>query len=776
MLRRRWLLLVLLLAPLFPLWRAVFGGESIGPYDQIRQMAPWNGPAPAQPWDVLQADGVLQFYAWRDLVLESWGRGEVPAWNPYQLAGTPLLANSQSGGFYPPHILLGVLHVPAGLAMTLLAWFHLAVAGIGTALLSRRFGASRVGATVAGLLFALSPFMLAWTALPSVITTVAWIPWVLAGVTGVFRSDRAVFGRSSLLLAVSTGMMLLAGHLQFSAYGLMAAVILLLALLASSARRESTSETNGDPAHAARPPFVSLGNAALGLLLGAMLAAAQLLPVLQYGNFSHRRGAPTAEGYQAYSASALKTSDLVSRLANPFGQGDPTEKVVAEAPFSTFWPALSRAGANYAESALTLGPITLVLLGLLALRRPRARQWVPLAAVGVVALLLALGTPLNQLLYFAVPGWSATGSPGRISVLFVLAGCALAGLALPDDEPLDRRRALMAAGAGALVALLSLVPMTDPAPQGVAPDAWVAISGASSAYALPFLAATLLALGGAWFAATHPGRGALVLLASMFVIGLIEHVPKLVRTGDASFLKTSPMGAVGSERVAVVNSAWGLDRAVPALYPPNTPTAARIHDLAGYDSLIHRDTVAALRDVNGQDPAPGANGNMMFVKRTADPAKLADAGVTRVWSRQELPQLGQPTRTTDGVLEYALPGPGRASTPNGSGQIEREGLGSLSVRATGPGTLVVRERNLPGWTAAIGGKEIPIRGDRWIELDLPDGDSVVDLRYTPPGLSSGRIVSFVALLLCIVGGVAATRAGRRSSDVSSDSRPTETSQ
>ncbi|HZH97431.1 MAG TPA: hypothetical protein VEX38_00550, partial [Fimbriimonadaceae bacterium] len=95
-LRRWWPLLFLALVCALPLWRALLLGEAIGPFDAIRQMAPWNGPGPSAPWDVLQADAVLQFHVWRDLVFSSWAAGQVPAWNPYVLGGTPLLANSQS--------------------------------------------------------------------------------------------------------------------------------------------------------------------------------------------------------------------------------------------------------------------------------------------------------------------------------------------------------------------------------------------------------------------------------------------------------------------------------------------------------------------------------------------------------------------------------------------------------------------------------------------------------------------------------------------------------
>ncbi|HQU19727.1 MAG TPA: hypothetical protein PLA92_11835, partial [Fimbriimonadaceae bacterium] len=126
-LRRNWAYVLLAFAPLLFLAPLLFSGETLGPFDSVRQMSPWEGPKPTRPWDVLQADAVLQFYGWRDLVFEGWRTGEVPHWNPYQLAGTPLLANSQSGAMYPLHILAGIFRLPTGLALVLLAWLHLAL-------------------------------------------------------------------------------------------------------------------------------------------------------------------------------------------------------------------------------------------------------------------------------------------------------------------------------------------------------------------------------------------------------------------------------------------------------------------------------------------------------------------------------------------------------------------------------------------------------------------------------------------------------------------------
>ncbi len=52
------------------------------------------------------------------------------------------------------------------------------------------------------------------------------------------------------------------------------------------------------------------------------------------------------------------------------------------------------------------------------------------ALLAVLALLLALGTPLNALFYFFIPGFAQSGSPARCLVLWALAIGVLAGLGL----------------------------------------------------------------------------------------------------------------------------------------------------------------------------------------------------------------------------------------------------------------------------------------------------------------------------------------------------------
>lgn len=732
-LRRSWPFWVLALLPILPLARIFLHQETLGPFEQIQRFGPWHEVESFKPWDVLQADGVLQFAIWRDLVFSSWAQGVLPAWNPYSLAGTPLLANSQSGALYPPHILVGVLRLDLWLALGLLAWFHLAVAGIGTARLSRAFGARPLGGFVAGASFALSPFLLGWLPLASVPSTVAWIPLAMAVAVELVKGER--LAPRLALLAIAVAMMLMAGHLQFAAYGFLATGLVALGTLFTAKTDSAGAKARG------------LGWAVGALALGAMLAAPQLLPVLDYGKYSHRRGAPTEEGYQAFAGSAIPARDVAARLAMPMSQGNPTVEVEADAGLSTYWPAVSRPGANYAETAASVGPVVVFLLGVAFASRRAMRQAGPLLLVGLVALLLAVGTPLNRLLYFGVPGWSSTGSPGRVIVLFVLALCAIAGLAFSEDHSDDatpKRRLGWGLGALLIATVVGILAAQsiDAVPAGFPADAWAALTGAAlGSVPIYLLAAAIAALAGAAWFLTDDLKLRTVAAFAPIAVAAVLGVFGLIRAAEENRLA---VGYQMQDRIAVINDQWGMVLPSKAVFPPNTLAASRLHELGGYDSLLHRDTKALLDQINGQDSAPPANGNMMFIKPTASLAGLMDAGVTEVWSENQLPKFGKPKVGPGGVLMYEIGGPGRVVGPNAPGKIVAQNLRSVTVEAEGPGKLVLKDRLMPGWTASIGGNAVPITGTTWREVDLPAGPQRVEFRYTPPGLSTGLILAAVS--------------------------------
>ncbi|MCC6686624.1 MAG: hypothetical protein IT205_06515 [Fimbriimonadaceae bacterium] len=607
--RRQWPILVLLFAPVIILWRCLFLGEVIGPWAEVRAFSPWSELPPNRPFDVLQMDSALQFYVWRDLVFDSWRHFQVPWWNPYSFGGAPLLANSQSGALYPPHVLVGILQIPTPIGITLLAWFHLALAGLGVYALGRRMGGDEWAACLGGLSFTLSAFMISWTGLASVISTVAWIPWCLWACVGLLERKL-----SPMWLAAFASLLLLAGHLQFAAFGIMATVVFWIVGVWEY-----------------RPGWQSSARAAMALVAGIVIASPQLVPVLRYSSLSHRKASPTMEGWAAYHASGTQWWEWAS-----MGSGDLLGSPSKWAPgqVSAFWPALVKPGGNYAESAVAVGVVVLIL-GVGALFK-RPKGGFALGAVALFGFLIASASPVAQALYFGLPGWSATGSPGRAGVLVVLALCALAGSSTKVESFNPKEVGhwilpilLAAGGAMALFVRGGSLPTWVHLP----PDQFAVIFrssfGTSGMVVIAVVSALLVLL------AILPNyRRHLPLACS--VCGLVVLVPGLLsaplRTGH---VPPPPEGVAAGARVAIINQQWSLFAQPKALMPPNLAALYRIKEIGGYDSLISRDIVERLRSLNGgQDPAPAENGNMMFIK---DPSRITKAQADEIWTIAPVP-------------------------------------------------------------------------------------------------------------------------------------------
>jgi hypothetical protein len=408
-----------------------------------------------------------------------------------------------------------------------------------------------------------------------------------------------------------------------------------------------------------RPLGLALSLAALGL--GGAAALPQVGPVLNYSAFSHRRNVPTEEGFAAYQSGAIQPYELVGTVF-PVLTGLPTQGIPVDDQgnqISAYWPGYVKRGGNFAEGALGLG--ALAFGALFAFTRRSLERAGPILGVGLVGLLLALGSPLGKLLYFGFPGWSSTGSPGRAAVLFVLAGCVAAGVALAGARPKPGVSgwvpviavALALAGSlGYVRSVASTLPAWIP---NVSPELVPTVVAA-----VPMglaLVAALLAVVALAPVKDAPRWLPLVGLAGALTwIGLVRTTPK-----DQTDLRIEAAeGAV----VAFVNEPWDLLSAAPALVPPNLASLSRVRDISGYDSLLHRDLVARLNDANGQDSAPAANGNIMFVKPSASAAKLAALGVTEVWSRYPLEGFGEPVRKVgEKVLVYALQPTGSVPAP-----------------------------------------------------------------------------------------------------------------
>ena len=616
MARRLGIAVLFALTALLPTWQFVIGGKVPAPVDWAHHRAPWNGPEPESAYDILAMDGALQFLPWRHYMLDSYREGHVPLWNPNTLGGAPFLANSQSAPIYPLHWLW-----PFG-AESLLgfsAWLHLFIAGIGVFALCRRLGALTVGGLVAGISVQLSAFFIAWIALPSVVMTAAWIPWCLWAVLWVAQ---ATSPRAVAAVGACVGMMLLAGHLQIAAYGLLSVVAFVLWLVAFPAEL-STPQPPPLASERRGSRFRALW-AVAGLVLGFAIAAPQVLPAIEQGRQGHRAGAATAEGWEAYRASAAEPRELVT-LVSPdfFGTPQPRNENTS---MTSYWLAYEKPGRHYAEIAFYVGPVVLPLAAFALVgirRRPQVGFFGVLAFLGLA---IALGSPIAQALYFGVPGWSATGSPARAAVLVTLGLCVLAGMGVrerTDTYSWDQLMPLATGIIGVLVWVFAAEIRTDETR---------AVFGRPEATSLIALMSVSTAIGFWQLRWLVPTLGVAMLIGFLSLSDVMPLSDSRAFGGD--FPGKKELQEAG--RIAVIGEDWPfLTPPTKTIAPPNSLLSYGIKTVGGYDSIVSAKYKGKLDEVNGQDSAPPSNGNMMFVKPTADLVKLRRLGADAIMASND---------------------------------------------------------------------------------------------------------------------------------------------
>ncbi len=748
-------LFYLLLAAVF-LAKSLFTGDVFLPARLLAHVAPWAGNAPADSlpqWNPLRWDALAQFYPWRHFAAQSVRQGVVPLWNPYQFCGTPFVANSQSAVFYPGNLLFYLL--PVARAFALSALLHLTLCGWFFYRFLRRLRCADLAALAGGVVFAYCAWQTAWLQLPTFLATACWFPLVLQGVYALCApaTPRARLVKVGAGLGLAVGLMLLAGHLQIAFYGLLAAGLWGLALLGVSYRRLSRADT--------------LARALLGLAaltLGLTLCAPQLAPALELSRVSHRAGRPTGAGYALYTEYALPPQGLVMLTLPGFFGSDQS----ADNPYWGYYvKTVAGEGQsvairhNQAETALYVG-VAPLLLGLLGLSRALRRRALPsqpqrrvlfFGGLALLALLLALGTPLNALFYFGIPGFGQSGSPARALVLWAFAWAALAAFGLDSllRHPPTRREVLLVVGAvlflfagGLSLAAQSLASLPALHPPGIpalgevfariGPD-WIrlALIGAgglacfwlSSTFVVPrspqpdATPASLPSQPGPLSPRPDAPPSPLPLRFGAVWLALI--VVDLFSTGFAAN-PTAPPETVypetpgiaylrqqaGHARVWPVNRRWSLTNPPPAVLPPNGAMVYGLRDVQGYDSLLTgqykawANRFARPNAFGGRDASPPEVGNMVFFQDVHSPLAPLLGASQIVTFAPAAPQF-DPTGTPEGtplydaeLAVYALPNalPRAALASDPPAETAAPGHASLVWRQDDP-TRVTLETNAP---------------------------------------------------------------------------------
>lgn len=338
------------------------------------------------------------YYPQRAVYAEALRYGHLPLWTPDVLAGFPLLAEGQTGVFYPLNLLL-YRFLPVDLALNYSILIALSLAGVMMYALGRALRLRPAAAFLAALVFAYSGFLVGHFNHLNIMGAASWLPLQLALIergTGVSPGVGKL--KLVVVLGVTVGLQFLAGHPQIWLMSVL--VVLAFGLFrslwpATGARR---------PAAQAVRLFASVVAA---VLVGIALAAVQLLPTWELVRDSVRAGGLAPDFFTSFSWHPA----LLATLIVPFILGNP-------------YPNVSVELAAY----LGVLPLGLALVAII-LQRDRLSAF--LVGLAGVSLWLAFGdyTPLYASLA-RVPVLNLFRVPARFLYPFTLAVAVLAGRGL----------------------------------------------------------------------------------------------------------------------------------------------------------------------------------------------------------------------------------------------------------------------------------------------------------------------------------------------------------
>ena len=685
-------------------------------------------------------------------------QGQSPFWNDRVGHGYPMLAESQAGVFYPPHLAL-YTWLDVNTAYSLSHLLHYVLAFVFTVGYARRFGVVPYGALLTGLVYVYGwfPCRSCWE---WAIIGGTWLPAALWSVECLLQMRRWRFAG---LLAAVLAVQMLAGHFQ------LAFITQLILLVYVPCRLWWIPQGGGLLPTRARWRAGVLLLVSGGLAIG--MAALQLLPTWEFRRASQRAEVGSDHPLQFGSIPAWYWSQAVM----PFKWYSPMTNRTALLQQD---PAIPGVATNAGEAHLYFGlaPLLLAAIGIgAAFSRgdPRGIFWM---LAGTFALFYTTG----RLVPFVegLPGFSFFQGPGRYGIVVTLAVALLAGETLGRwlTTRAMRRSAVIVAWLASLAALGSswwLVEMTwmvlEAHPDAPPPPGWLPSAGLTMGAVL--ICVVLAAVGGyCEFGARRSlralsGRLALgtLVFATVCDLWLVSH---LIQFTDV--LNDPPISRLAS---SPVREHLAKSRLPTRVFAPmaNFPTvlgtsSTPVYFTFGPSEYTRRDLMMPTSQVEDPDDS--------FVPQTDDQMQwLERAGVTHIISFKPIDTSRWPLeevwRGRDPVMNPALRhfaplylyrlsgGRGRVSfDPGGDGNTVEgfEGSGSevtIDVTTRVVGRLVLTELMAEGWRVEVDGesREVELVEGMYRGVRLQPGDSRVRWHYRAPGLYWGLFISGVSLLV-----------------------------
>lgn len=757
-------LLFLVLA--FLLKDLVSRNTAFAPLDSIYMYSPWNESTTVIPKNFQQSDALYQFIPWRMYAYEQLIHGEFPLWNPYEYGGIPFFANDQSG-VLSPYNLAGLIF-PFLKGFLIMALLKLLVAATGMYLFLSLFSLDPASCLIGSVAYTFSALMVTWLYHP-LSAVLSFIPWLLWAFERLYRYTISGTAANRITaLSIASAIVALAffsGHSETTVNAL--AGVMIYSITKSLAGRQKILHT--------------LLMAALAVILGFLLAAAQTLPFLQalLNSVTFYTRSPF------FATIHLPAWALLSWLV-PSMNGNPS--------FSYFFMKVIPAW----HEAVSYVGITPLLLGLITLARLKLdyKRLLPFWVMIVFGLGIAYGMPGMRWLAL-LPVIRAGGAFRYL----ILAECGVSALSAFGLDLLIRRLPASAVRRS-LKAVFILVIVC------AAAGAVYWITRFSSPLSTPvfnglqiLLSALFITAAGWFILGTYRGRlqgrtaaaGLIVLsVTDLFVFG-IGYNPDVP---NRDFYPNTPIIHALKTMDTKDYSMYASD----SIMPPDTAMVYHLRDFRGYDMIAsfqyqrflyllfpheHADIGSSGLTIWPDRPSPviaGIAGIRYFVfPRGLDPNGQGTfftlTGTYKNLSLWQNPLAlpvyylaqgvipAQNGSTALHLLAHATPGNLRVPVVQGIGiehrytpaqirlreTLRRPGEYGFHVQALARGFMVLNEPRYPGWHAYRNNTPVPIYPANYLfqGIELPKGHYTIRFSYQPRMFRAGLIISITTLFLLI---------------------------
>lgn len=719
---------------------ALVHGSSLGPYD-ILQNSGLNKTPGVTVHNTTLLDQIRLFIPWTSLVWTQVHQGHLPLWNPYSVLGVPLAFNWESAPLSLP-VMIGYLF-PVQLAYTAQLVVTVVIAGTGVYVLGKVLRLGTLASVTAAIVFELSgPFIgfLGWP----MSSVMCWGGWLLAAIVLVLRGDKRV--RAIVLLAVVIAFAVYAGDPEGVLLLALAGATFALAMLLLRA-----------PALGGSGPVVRpAADLGLAAIAGTALAAPLILPGIQFGKVSNRNTVGPA-----LFPKGLPPNQLVHLIFQGF-DGLPLS--------GSQWFGLSA----YEGTCAYVGVTVLVLAAtalILRWRRPEVRS---LALVAVAMGLLVFAPPLVSLLDSTVTRiyWIFALTP-LVLAISVLSGIGMDVLVRSYRE--QRVRRVLWIGFTAMAVLLGIIWLV--ARRGLTPSQ-------ASIRAHSFIWPTVEVIVGlvivwalAKVATRHRTRPVATAVGAGSVAGslLLLVVTGFLLASGAPLMSSSSTYPTSTPEVATLkravgNAIVGLG-ASPAFASnagimSNANLLYDVREFATYDPLTPHvyftlndaqgSAIAAAEDIYSPAILTSQAARLYGISYLLEPAGTPGPAGSRFDRRigdEDLYRVPGAAVATLVALraDGSAPGPYAPGTPVAVVHPSPNAW-RMVTRSTTGSVLRLRLSDVPGWHATIDGKPVDLHpfAGAMLEVRLPAGRHLVELRYWPDSFSIG-----IVLALCSVVGLAA---------------------